>query len=155
MCRYHCASWYLVPWGYHGVSLSWSSLSQIHTIDTPRLACEGEVWGVNCEFKESDLFPATVVLYWIAVLWHLDPVSVSNGSSCRGISWSLEAARFKFKIVRLLWDLAGTAAALLLMCPSDLGAIRAFLTTDLAPSWLCGVFLWGVLLDIGTGPWLR
>ena len=40
------------------------------------------------------------------------------------ISWSLEAARFGFKIFRPLWNLAGTSAAPLPRCLSNFRAIR-------------------------------
>ena len=37
-------------------------------------------------------------------------------TSFRKISWSLEAARFVFRILRSLWNLTGTSAGLLPMC---------------------------------------
>ena len=63
------------------------------------------------------------------------PVSISGGTSFRGISWSLGAARFVFGIVRSLWDLTGTSAAVLPMCLSNCGAIRRF---RVPISWLRG-----------------
>ena len=50
--------------------------------------------------------------------------SLSGMTSYRKISWSLEAARFEFKIFQSLWNLAGTSAALLLRCLSNFRAIR-------------------------------
>ena len=44
---------------------------------------------------------------------HQGPVSISDKTSYRKISWSLEAARFVFRIVRSLWNLTGTSAAML------------------------------------------
>ena len=50
--------------------------------------------------------------------------SLSGKTSHRKISWSLEAARFGFKLVQSLWNLAGTSAALLPRCLSNFRAIR-------------------------------
>ena len=57
---------------------------------------------------------------------NLSPVSISDKTVYRKISWSLEAARFVFRIVRSLWNLTGTSAALLPMCLSNFKAIRQF-----------------------------
>ena len=35
--------------------------SQIFAIDTLQLTCEGEIWGVFCELKTSDLYSALVM----------------------------------------------------------------------------------------------
>ena len=56
----------------------------------------------------------------------LGPVSISEKTSFRKISWSLEAARFVFGIVRSLWNLTGTSAAVLPMGLSNFKAIRLF-----------------------------
>ena len=61
------------------------------------------------------------------------PVSTSEKTSFRKISWSLEAARFVFEIVRSLWNLTGTSAALLPICLSNFKAIRQF---KVPISWL-------------------
>ena len=50
--------------------------------------------------------------------------SLSGKTSYRKISWSLEAARFGFKLFQSLWNLAGTSAALLPRCLSNFTAIR-------------------------------
>ena len=50
--------------------------------------------------------------------------SLSGKTSYRKISWSLEAARFVFKLFQSLWNLAGTSAALLPRCLSNFRAIR-------------------------------
>ena len=55
-----------------------------------------------------------------------DPVSISEKTSYHKISWSLEATRFVFRIVRSLWNLTGTSAALLPMCLSNFKAIQQF-----------------------------
>ena len=49
-------------------------------------------------------------------------VLISDKTSYRKISWSLEATRLVFRIVRLLWNLTGTSAALL---PRRLSYFRA------------------------------
>ena len=61
------------------------------------------------------------------------PVSISEKTSFRKISWSLEAARFAFRVVVSLWNLTGTSAALLPMCLSNFKAIRQF---KVPISWL-------------------
>ena len=50
--------------------------------------------------------------------------SLSGKTSDRKISWSLEAARFGFKLFQSLWNLAGASAALLPRCLSNFRAIR-------------------------------
>ena len=50
--------------------------------------------------------------------------SLSGKTSYRKISWSLEAARFGFKLFQSLWNLAGTLAALLPRCQSNFRAIQ-------------------------------
>ena len=50
--------------------------------------------------------------------------SLSGKTSYRKISWSLEAAGFGFKLVQSFWNLAGTSAALLPRCLSNVRAIR-------------------------------
>ena len=55
---------------------------------------------------------------------YLGPYSLSGKTSYRKISWSLEAARFGFKLFQSLWNLAGTSAALLPRCLSNFRAIR-------------------------------
>ena len=52
--------------------------------------------------------------------------SLSGKTSYRKISWSLEAARFGFKLFQSLWNLAGTSAALLPRWLSNFRAIRPF-----------------------------
>ena len=64
---------------------------------------------------------------------HQGPVSISKKTSYRKISWSLEAARFVFRIVWSLWNLTGTSAALLPMCLSNFKSIRQF---KVPISWL-------------------
>ena len=61
------------------------------------------------------------------------PVLISEKTSYRRISWSLEATRFVFRIVPSFWNLTGTSAALLPMCLSNFKAIRQF---KVPISWL-------------------
>ena len=58
--------------------------------------------------------------------WLQGPVSISDKTSYRKISWSLNAARFVFRIVRSLWNLTGTSAALLPTCQLNFAAIWQF-----------------------------
>ena len=60
------------------------------------------------------------------IISNLGPVSISDKTTCFKISWSLEAARFVFRIVRSLWNLAGTSVALLPKCVSNFKAMRKF-----------------------------
>ena len=74
---------------------------------------------------------------WHNYIWYQNglqgPVSISEKTSYRKVSWSLEAARFVFRIVRSLWNLTGTSAALLPMCLSNFKAMRQF---KVPISWL-------------------
>ena len=60
----------------------------------------------------------------VTILQILGFYSLSGKTSYRKISWSLEAARFGFKLFQSLWNLAGTSAALLPRCLSNFRAIR-------------------------------
>ena len=76
--------------------------------------------------------------HWMYLCWtvsNLGPVSISEKTSFRKISSSLEAARFVFRIVRSPWNLTGTSesAAVLPMCLSNFRAIRQF---KVPISWL-------------------
>ena len=66
----------------------------------------------RCEL-ESHYYTAVLGLY-----------SLSGKTSYRKILWSLEAARFGFKLFQSLWNLAGTSATLLPRCLSNFRAIR-------------------------------
>ena len=58
--------------------------------------------------------------------WGHNPSSTSNKMSYRKISWSLKTARFVFRIVRSLWNLTSTSAALLPMCLTNFKAMGQF-----------------------------
>ena len=62
----------------------------------------------------------------------LGSVSVSDKTSHSKISWSLEAARFVFRIFQSLWNFTCTSAALLPMCLSNFKAMRYF---ELSIAW--------------------
>ena len=66
-----------------------------------------------CTYKLASDYVTTLGLY-----------SLSGKTSYRKISWSLEAARFGFKLFQSLWNLTGTSAALLPRCLSNFRAIR-------------------------------
>ena len=76
---------------------------------------EEQLWNLSC--------------HWVKIVWLIAVVtqglySLSGKTSYRKISWSLEAARFGFKLFQSLWNLAGTSAALLPRCLSNFRAIR-------------------------------
>ena len=73
------------------------------------------------------------VFMWVIACQMQGPVSISEKTSFRKISLSLEVARFVSRIVRSLWNLTGTSAALLPMCLSNFKAIRQF---KVPISWL-------------------
>ena len=88
-------------------------------------------------FKEISLRPciatrsAPYFLFWLIGIYLTVYISqglylLSGKTSYRKISWSLEAARFGFKLFQSLWNLAGTSAALLPRCLSNFRAIRPF-----------------------------
>ena len=64
------------------------------------------------------------LLQYAGTFRNLDPVSISNKTTycktlyCK-ISWSLEVARFIFRIARWLWNLTGTAVAVPVKLQSD------------------------------------
>ena len=49
----------------------------------------------------------------------LGPISISDKASYCNISQSIETARFLFRIIRSLWNLTGTSAAVLPKCLSN------------------------------------
>ena len=92
------------------------------------------------------MFPCLFPAPYLYIIWtecdgnmgsttatHLGPVWISEKTSFRKISSSLEAARFVFRIVRSLWNLTGTSAAVLPMCLSNFKTIRQF---KVPISWL-------------------
>ena len=78
----------------------------------------------------ASCFDLTVIFHALTNPNHsaacMGPVSTSDKTSYRKISWSLEAARFVSKIVRSLWNLTGTSAAVLPTCQSNFKAMRWF-----------------------------
>ena len=63
----------------------------------------------------------------LAEIWcHTDPWAPSQYPKRRLFVRSREVSRFVFRIVRSLWNLTGTSAALLPMCLSNFKAIRQF-----------------------------
>ena len=83
---------------------------------------------ISLDFIQNNPDSATGRLVWVQ-----GPVSISEKTSFHKISSSLEAARFVFRIVRSLWNLTGTSAAVLPMCLSNFKAIRQF---KVPISWL-------------------
>ena len=77
------------------------------------------VW-MNHVYNNGACHPAGIVGATIQGLY-----SLSGRMSCRKISWSLESARFRFRLLQSPWNLAGTSAALLPKCLSNFRAIRS------------------------------
>ena len=69
-------------------------------------------------------YDAHVTAMWTGCIRLLGTVSISDKTSYRKISWSLDAARLVFGIVWSLWKLTGTSAAL---PPRSLSNFRAIL----------------------------
>ena len=101
------------PWGQHGARLG---------LVGPRWA---PWWPHEPCYQGNHRNHAEVI--------HPGPVSISEKTSFRKISLSLEVARFVSRIVRSLWNLTGTSAALLPMCLSNFKAIGQF---KVPISWL-------------------
>ena len=86
-------------------------------------------WQHHCEPSNKSLIsqPKQNRMRCLSVPRHftnLGLYSLSRKTSYRKISWSLEAARFGFKLFQSLWNLAGTSASLLPRCLSNFRAIR-------------------------------
>ena len=64
------------------------------------------------------------VIYNPNCIGNLGPISISDKTSYCKITWSIEAARFVFRIVRSLWNLSGTSAAVLPTCLPNPKAMR-------------------------------
>ena len=81
-----------------------------------------------CQWAGATSALRTMPLESVLVLFRQrpGPVSISDKTSYRKISQRIEAARFVFRIVRSLWNLAGTSTALLPWCQSNIKAIRIF-----------------------------
>ena len=58
--------------------------------------------------------------------WHKIIPAIATRTPLRKITWRFETARFVFRIVRSLWNLTSTLAAMLPMCPSNFKAMRWF-----------------------------
>ena len=75
----------------------------------------------------------TVTRYVCCAIWfnsviaarHQGLYSLSGRTSYRKISWSLEAARFTFRLFQSLWNVTGTSAAALPRCLSNLRAMQS------------------------------
>ena len=72
--------------------------------------------------------PALGQSRWQAITWMNDDLGLywlSGKTSYRKISSSREAARFRFKLFQLLWNLTGTSAKVLPRCLSNFRAIQS------------------------------
>ena len=94
------------------------------------------VIGVNKRMSGQSIYNNTNITIYICMKWprietmfnSVGPnhglYSLSGKTSYQKISWSLEAARFGFKLFQSLWNLEGTSAALPPRCLSNFKAIR-------------------------------
>ena len=90
-------------------------------------------WRINCIIIPNPLSNFDVFILIISIVnlryqrgWHLGPVPISDKTSYRKISWSLEAERSVVQIITQLWNLTGTSAPLLPRCLSNFRAIGQF-----------------------------
>ena len=74
----------------------------------------------------SSTYANTTTAYFSILHWDMGPVAISDKTSYRKISWSIDAAKFVFIIVRSLWNLTCTSTALPPTCLSNFTAIRSF-----------------------------
>ena len=74
---------------------------------------------INSRILSEATLSATAAIYQV-------PVSISDKTSYRKISWSLEAARLVVWIIASLWNLAGTSATVLPMSLSNFRAIGLY-----------------------------
>ena len=76
-----------------------------------------------------DICREQILIHWYwdtsRVPIQLGLYSLSGKTSYRKISWSLEAARFEFRLFQSLWNLTGTSAAALPRWLSNFGGIRS------------------------------
>ena len=81
--------------------------------------------GCGCNNDELDINVLSCLL--VSSFWlHLGLYSSSGKTSYRKISWSLEAARFGFRLFQSLWNLTGPSAAVLPRCLSNFRALRSW-----------------------------
>ena len=80
--------------------------------------------GQPCDFHSDNPSLLTLDIFQDVLQITSCPVSISDKTSYRKISWTLEALRFVFKIVGSLWNLTDSSAAMLQTCLSNFKAMR-------------------------------
>ena len=98
----------------------WDARVTLMTGPWMRMRHDGHYTWQRCDYTFSDM---RNTYQWLAA--RLGLYSLSGKTSYRKISWSLEAARFEFRLFQSLWNLTGTSAAALPRCLSDFGGIRS------------------------------
>ena len=147
-------------------ALLWSYLNFQHHEDDRKYLEHGNLRAPDSSisyqitFLSSRKFEIVVWKYqpsWLSLNVLTAEITISDKTSYRKISWSLEVSRFVSRIVRSLWYLTSTSAALLPMCLSSFEAMlslscqsRGFETSrDLTTRRLIGY--WNGALAIKSG----
>ena len=94
-------------------------------IFTKKNAFENVVWEMSAILSQPQFvnwFHSWASTSWIEVVQGL--YSLSGKTSYGKSSWSLEAARFGFRLFQSLWNLTGTSAAALPRCLSNFRMLR-------------------------------
>ena len=103
-----------------------------------------------CRLLSAKPLPELILThFWLGAGEQLGPVSISEKTSFRKISWSIEATRLVLWIVVSLWNLPGTSAG---MQPVEFQNDQTMLNTNLAASRLYEISRKDVFSDIETGP---
>ena len=86
------------------------------------------IWGCHLQYGDYFVSDSVFKISWLRAKYHILVQNFCAGhnfnTSQRKISWSLEIARFIFRIVLLLWNLIDTSVALLPMCLSNFMLIK-------------------------------
>ena len=107
---------------HHGMKMDWIHYS-IYDARLPR-----QFFFISHRISSPSIalnlfIPIRILIKKIA-LHQMDLYPLSGNTSNRKNSWSLEAPRFGFRLFQSLWHLAGTSAAALPRCLSNVGTIK-------------------------------
>ena len=131
-CRYNVVIFLQNYHRRHPIARPWGRLlwlfTLMHVLLQSLLCWVQKSYNIGPRYNGTWLYIAvrsrgsSVVVWWSEDT--LGPASISDKTSYRKISWSLNAARFVFGIVRSLWNLTGTLTALLPMCLPNFKVMR-------------------------------
>ena len=92
-------------------------------LNTQRLVANNHI---SVEWSNQSKY---MIVHHLQLKWFLtiapEPLFTKRTESYRNISWSLEAARFRFRLFQSFWNLTGTWKAALSRCLSNFLAIRS------------------------------